>query len=176
MLIDTHCHLDFNRFDTDRDAVVARAQAAGVTRIVAPAIDLDNGRTVLQLADQYPGVYAAVGIHPNSPGWQDSWLGVVRDWAQQAKVVAIGEIGLDYYWDKTPKATQRRAFGLQLELAAALGLPVIVHNREASADVIAMLAESPLNGRPQPGVLHSFSGDWDTAVAALDMGFYLGFT
>ncbi|MFQ5435903.1 MAG: TatD family hydrolase [Anaerolineae bacterium] len=91
-------------------------------------------------------------------------------------MVAIGEIGLDYYWDKTPKATQRRAFGLQLELAAALGLPVIVHNREASADVIAMLAESPLNGRPQPGVLHSFSGDWGTAVAALDMGFYLGFT
>jgi len=176
MLVDTHCHLDFERFDDDRAAVVARAQTAGVGRIIVPALDLGNGRAVLQLADQFDLVYAAVGIHPNSPGWQDNWIGAARDLAQHAKVVAIGEIGLDYYWDKVPKPAQQRAFGLQLELAAELNLPVIVHNREASADVIAMLAESPLHGRPHPGVLHSFSADWQTAVAALDMGFYLGFT
>lgn len=177
MLVDTHCHLDFDRFDEDREAVVARAVASGVTRIIVPAIDLQNGRTVLALADQYEGVYAAVGVHPNSSaGWQDSWLGTLRDLAQHSKVVAIGEIGLDYHWDRSPKPVQHRAFATQLELAAELGLPVIVHNRESSADVIRLLAESSLAGQEAAGVLHSFSADWQTARAALDMGFYLGFT
>ena len=177
MLIDTHCHLDFERFDDDRGEVVQRATDAGVTRIIIPALDLNNCRTVLQLADQYENVYAAIGIHPNSSaGWQDSWIGVLRDLAQHDKVVAIGEIGLDYYWDKSPKSVQHHAFGLQLELAAELDLPVIVHNRESNADVIRLLATSSLNGREHPGVLHSFAADWETAVSALHMGFYLGFT
>jgi TatD DNase family protein len=177
MLIDTHCHLDFERFNADRDLVVQHAADAGVTRIVVPAIDLQNGRTVLQLADQYPGVYAAIGVHPNSTaGWQDNWLGVLRDWAQHHKVVAIGEIGLDYYWDDAPQDVQHRALALQLELAAELRLPVIIHNRESSADLLRLLGASPLAGQENAGVLHSFSADWETAVAALDMGFYLGFT
>ncbi len=177
MFIDTHCHLDFDRFDADRDLVVQRAVDAGVTRIIVPAVDLQNGRTVLQLADQYPGVYAAVGIHPNSTAeWQDDWLSVLRDWARHHKVVAIGEIGLDYYWDDSPAAVQHRVLTLQLELAAELRLPVIIHNREASADVLRLLDASPLAGQENAGVLHSFSADWETAVAALDMGFYLGFT
>ena len=177
MLIDTHCHLDFERFDNDRDQVVQRAIDAGVTRIIIPALDLNNCRTVLQLADKYEGVYAAIGIHPNSSaGWQDNWIGVLRDLARHDKVVAIGEIGLDYYWDKSPKQVQHRAFGLQLELAAELDLPVIVHNRESDADVISLIAASPMNGRENPGVLHSFAADWETAVSALNMGFYLGFT
>jgi len=177
MLLDTHCHLDFERFDDDRDAVVARAAAAGVTRIIIPALDLQNCRTVLQLADQYEGVYTAVGIHPNSSAaWQDDWVGILRDLARHEKVVAVGEIGLDYHWDDSPKEVQHRALALQLELAAELELPVIIHNRESSADVIRLLRESPLAGRENAGVLHSFSADWGTAVAALDMGFYLGFT
>jgi TatD DNase family protein len=177
LLIDTHCHLDFERFDEDRDAVVQRAAAAGVRQIVVPALDLDNCRTVLTLAEKYEGVFAAVGIHPNSSaGWRDSWVGVLRDLAQHPKVVAIGEIGLDYYWDKSPKTVQHRALGMQLELAAELNLPVIIHNRESSADVIRLLSESPLVGRGIPGVLHSFAGDWETAVSALDLGYYLGFT
>ena len=177
MLIDTHCHLDFDRFDKDRDEVVQRAADAGVTQIVVPALDLDNCRTVLALTEKYEGVFAAVGIHPNSSAdWQDSWVGALRDLAQHPKVVAIGEIGLDYYWDKSPKAVQHRALGRQLELAAELDLPVIIHNRESSADVIQLLSESPLVGRENPGVLHSFSGDWETAVSALDLGYYLGFT
>lgn len=177
LLIDTHCHLDFEWFNEDRDEVVARAVAAGVTQIVVPAIDLTNCRTVLSLAERYEGVFAAVGIHPNSSaGWQDSWIGVLRDLAQHPKVVAIGEIGLDYYWDKSPKAMQQRALGLQLELAAELDLPVIIHNRESSADVIQLLTESPLAGRENPGVLHSFSAEWETAVSALNLGYYLGFT
>ncbi|MCA9896749.1 MAG: TatD family hydrolase [Ardenticatenaceae bacterium] len=177
MLIDTHCHLDFERFDEDRDAVVQRAIAAGVRQIIVPALDLGNCRTVLALTEKYAGVFAAVGVHPNSSaGWQDSWIGVLRDLAQHPKVVAIGEIGLDYYWDKSPKEVQQRALGLQLELAAELNLPVIIHNRESDADVVQMLAEAPLVGRENPGVLHSFAAGWDTAVSALNLGYYLGFT
>lgn len=177
MLIDTHCHLDFERFDDDRDAVVQRALDAGVRQIIVPALDLDNCRTVLALTEKYDAVFAAVGVHPNSSaGWQDGWIGVLRDLARHPKVVAIGEIGLDYYWDKSPKEVQQRALGLQLELAAELNLPVIVHNRESDADVVQMLAESPLVGRENPGVLHSFAAGWDTAVSALNLGYYLGFT
>lgn len=154
-----------------------RAAEAGVGRLIVPAIDLDNTRAVLALAEQFEGIYAAVGVHPNSAaGWQDDWLDELRDFARHRKVVAIGEIGLDYYWDKTPADMQRRAFFLQLVLAAELALPVIIHNREASTDVIEQLAASPLNGSERPGVLHSFSGDWAMAEAALEMGFYLGFT
>ncbi|MCA9957088.1 MAG: TatD family hydrolase, partial [Anaerolineales bacterium] len=177
MLIDTHCHLDFERFDEDRDAIVQRAAEAGVTQIIVPALDLDNCRTVLALTEKYEGVFAAVGIHPNSSAeWQDSWIGVLRDLAQHPKVVAIGEIGLDYYWDDAPHDVQHEALAQQLELAAELNLPVIIHNRDSSADVIRLLAASPLAGRENPGVLHSFSGDWAMAQAALEMGFYLGFT
>ena len=176
-LFDTHCHLDAHSFTEDIEAVVERAAAADVTRMVVPGLDLDNAAAVLALAERFPGVYAAVGVHPNSAaGWRDEWIDRLRESARHPKVVAIGEIGLDYYWDKTPSETQRTALAQQLELAAELSLPVIIHNREASVDVIDMLAASPLNGRERPGVLHSFSGDWATAEAALAMGFYLGFT
>lgn len=177
MLIDTHCHLDFDRFDEDRDAVVARALAAGVTRIIVPAVDRDNCEAVLALAEQYEGVFAAVGVHPNSTaGWQDDWLDRLRELAGHDKVVAIGEIGLDYYWDKSPPAVQQQAFEAQMALAAELGLPVIVHNRDAGADVLRLMADSPPAGRARGGVLHSFSADWQTAEAALALGLYLGFT
>ena len=148
-----------------------------MTQIVVPAIDLANCRTVLALAERYEGVFAAVGVHPNSTaGWQDGWIGILRDLAQHPKVVAIGEVGLDYHWNKSPKEVQHRALGLQLELAAELNLPVIIHNRESSADVIRLLSESSLVGCENPGVLHSFSADWETAVSALNLGCYLGFT
>lgn len=176
-MIDSHCHLDFERFDADRAAVIERALAAGVEQIVVPAVNLENCTAVLKLAEQYAGVWAAVGVHPNSTAaWQADWIDSMRDFAQHKKVVAIGEIGLDYYWDKAPHDVQQRAFAAQLELAAEMDLPVIIHNRESSDDVIKLLAASSLNGQEQPGVLHSFSADWATAVAALDMGFYLGFT
>ena len=177
MLIDTHCHLDFEWFDKDREAVVARALEAGVTRIIVPAIDLESCTAVLQLTEQYKGTYAAMGVHPNSSaGWQDDWIDNLRDLAQHEKVVAIGEIGLDYYRDRAPQAVQQRALCLQLELAADLGLPVILHNRESDNDMIRLLTESPLISKKQPGVLHSFSADWATGQVALDMGYYLGFT
>ncbi|MCB8943674.1 MAG: TatD family hydrolase [Ardenticatenaceae bacterium] len=177
MLIDTHCHLDFEWFDEDRAAMIARAVAAGVTRMIVPAIDLAGCTAVLRLGELYDEVYTAVGIHPNATAdWQDSWLDSLRQWAQPEKVVAIGEIGLDYYRDRSPKDVQHHALRLQLELAAELNLPVILHNRESNEDIIRLLRESPLAGRERPGVLHSFAADWATAQAALDMGFYLGFT
>jgi len=177
MLIDTHCHLDFDRFDEDRDQVVARAADSDVRRIIVPALDLNNCSAVLKWAEEFANIFAAVGVHPNSSAeWQDSWLDIVREFAGNEKVVAIGEIGLDYYWDRAPKIVQHRALSMQLALAAELKLPVIIHNREASEDILRLLAESPLNGHDNPGVLHSFSADWPTARSALDMGFYLGFT
>jgi TatD DNase family protein len=177
MLIDTHCHLDFDRFDADRDEVIRRALEAGVARMIVPAIDLENCTAVLRLTEQYESLFAAVGVHPNSTAvLPPNWLETVKAFARRDKVVAIGEIGLDYYWDDAPKEAQHEALRRQLALAAELELPVIIHNREASADVIRLLAESPLAGTERPGVLHSFSADWATAQAALDMGFYLGFT
>ena len=177
MIVDTHCHLDLDRFDVDRTAVIQRAAEAGVKQIIVPALDLPSWQAVLALADSFTAVYAAIGIHPNSSAtWEDSWIEKLREFAQHPKVVAIGEIGLDYYWDKAPKAVQQRAFSKQLQLAAELDLPVIVHNRESDADVVQLLKESPLNGRERPGVLHSFSTEWPIAQEVLAMGFYLGFT
>lgn len=176
-LVDTHCHLDFESFHDDVAEVVERAAAAGVTRIIVPSLDLDNAAAVLALAGRFPGVYAAVGVHPNSAaGWQDDWIERLRELARHPKVVAIGEVGLDYYWDKTPAKTQHRALAAQLELAAELHLPVIIHNRNASADTLHLLSTSLLIDSARPGVLHSFSGDWAAAEAALEMGFCLGFT
>lgn len=176
-LVDTHCHLDFESLAEDIDGVVSRAAEAGVERIIVPALDLTNVQAVLGLAERYTGVFAAVGVHPNSAAdWRDAWIDDLRALARHEKVVAIGEIGLDTYWDKTPADIQHQAFALQLELAAELDLPVIIHNRDAAADVLRLLTASSLSGAARPGVLHSFSADWDTAEAALALGFYLGFT
>jgi TatD DNase family protein len=148
-----------------------------VERIIVPALDLENCPQVLALADHYPQLFAAVGVHPNSTAlWESAWLDSVRHFAQHDKVVAIGEIGLDYHWDDSPKAVQQKALAAQLELAADLELPVIIHNRGSSEDVLRLLAESPLAGRERPGVLHSFSADSAVAQEALQMGFYIGIT
>jgi TatD DNase family protein len=180
-VIDTHCHLNFDGFDADRAEAVARAAALGVTRIITPAIDLTTCQQVLDLALAYPGIYAAVGVHPNSTvSWSPEHVAAVETYSRAPKVVAIGEIGLDYHWDTSPHAAQWHAFEQQLALAATLGLPVIVHNRKADADIIRILETwtSGLHGhlRDRPGVLHSFSGDEATAERALSAGFYLGFT
>ncbi len=180
-LIDTHCHLNFHSYKDDLDAVVARAADIGVTRVINPGIDTATSREAIRLAAQFPGIYAAVGVHPNSTAEFDgTMLDAIESLAGQPKVVAIGEIGLDYHWDKSPKEKQIAAFEAQLALAARLGLPVIIHNREASDDVIAILEawanELPSTLRERPGVLHSFSAPPETAQRALAIGFYLGFT
>jgi TatD DNase family protein len=134
-LIDTHCHLDLRQFDADRDAVIARAGEEGVGLIVNPAIDLDSSHRVLALAERYPNVYAAVGVHPNDcAGFDDAVAAKLRDLARHPKVVAIGEIGLDYYWNKVAVDQQRRALVAQLAIAAEMSLPVILHSRSANGD------------------------------------------
>jgi TatD DNase family protein len=181
MLIDTHCHLDLDAYDEDRAAVIERAAAQGVTRIINPATTIESGAAILSLAEAYPGLYAAVGIHPNdSSAYRPADLQAIEAQARHSKVVAIGEIGLDYYRDWSPPAQQHAAFEGQLTLAARLGLPVIIHNREASEDVLAILAAwvrtLPEALRERSGVMHSFSAPRATAESALALGFYLGFT
>jgi TatD DNase family protein len=177
MLVDTHCHLDFQSFDEDRDAVVERAAQAMVGTIIVPSVDLESVQAVLEVAETYSGAYAAVGVHPNfCAGWRPEWLEAIRRRAGHPKVVAVGEIGLDYYRDRAPARTQRRALEAQLDLALELELPVILHNREADHDLLEILSGAALSRRSGPGVLHSFSSGWDTARRALDLGYYLGFT
>ncbi|MCB0044612.1 MAG: TatD family hydrolase [Caldilineaceae bacterium] len=181
--VDTHCHLDLEQFDTDRRAVVARAMEAGVDLVVNPGIDIAHSEAAIALAEEFPAVYAAVGVHPTSSGEFDATtVARLRDLAAHPKVVAIGEIGLDYYWENVPPAQQARAFQAQLELAADLGLPVIIHDRDAHDDVAATLetwvasdayAQSPLARRAYAGVLHAFSGDLKLARRAYEWGFVL---
>ncbi len=184
MLVDTHCHLDFESFDDDREAVLARAQEAGVLRMINPGIDLASSQAALRLAERYPSVYAAVGVHPNdAAGWDDASLEELRALAGRDKVLAIGEIGLDYYRDTTPRDLQKRIFKEQLDLAAEMGLPVIIHNREATDDLLEILEDwhkklenSSLALSARPGVLHSYSGDATQARRAISLGFRIGFT
>lgn len=183
-LSDTHCHLDFERFEEDRDQVVDRARDAGITRILNPGIDLVSSQAAIKLADKYAEVYVAVGIHPNSANTFDqSTLPRLREMASHPKVVAIGEIGLDYYRDRAPRELQQRIFRLQLELAAELGLPVVTHNRQATADVLKILkewqAQLVLSGSVlanRPGVLHSYSDNEENGFKAIAVNFYIGIT
>jgi TatD DNase family protein len=183
-LIDTHCHLDFDAFDADRSETIRRAQEAGVNIILNPSIDAANSAIVAAQAQTQPALFAAVGVHPNdSRTWNAGTAEQLRRLAAQPKVVAIGEIGLDYYWERAAHEVQKKALQAQLELAAEMELPVIVHNRESNEDLLAILLEwqaglqaagSPLEQRP--GVLHSFSGDRAMAEKALAAGYFLGFT
>jgi TatD DNase family protein len=178
-LIDTHAHLDFSKFNGDRPAVVERARAAGVTTIVNVGTDLVSSRRAVALAEEYQDVYAAVGVHPHGAKKLDgATLGALRELAQRPKVVAVGEIGLDYYRNLSPRDAQRRAFQAQLAWAAKLGKPVIIHDRDAHDEVLNVLTKwaaglehSTLTGRL--GVLHTFSGDLEMAQRAIDLGFYI---
>jgi TatD DNase family protein len=173
MFVDTHCHLDFHQFDSDRDDVLLRAAEAGVTLIVNPAVDLANSRRVVELAERTAGVYAQVGIHPNdSGGFDQSALAELRELAAHRKVVAIGEIGLDYYWERVPHDQQQAAFQAQLELAAEMDLPAVIHCRDAHADMRDILrkwvpsAQKRRGDHAILGVLHAYSGDLDMAREA----------
>ena len=195
MLTDTHCHLDYNKFDEDREAVIQRALEASIERIMIPALDFESSLAAIKLAKSHPNIFAAVGFHPTDlDKWDESSIENLRHLATSAdKVLAIGEIGLDYYWVKETdkQAAQRNILKQQLKLAQAVNKPVIIHMREendawfgqASIDLLNILSEwhqelsatnHPL--KEKPGVLHSFNGNLETAQKALALNFYLGVT
>lgn len=182
MLIDTHCHIASRQFDNDRDAVLQRARDAGVQRIIAPATDLDDCAKLTAICDQHADVFMAAGIHPCDAHTVhcDDWIAKLREFGSHAKVVAIGEIGLDYFhappdsFDaESWKAHQASVLRAQLELAAELGLNVILHNRESWDDLIAIV--TPFSGRLR-AVFHCYTGTAEQARPLIDAGHLVSFT
>jgi len=176
-IVDSHCHLDDHKFDEDRDSVIERALAAGVETMLA--IGTGEGppdlEAAIRLADQYEPVFATVGIHPeHAPKATDDDFAHVRDLLQHPKVVAVGEIGLDYYWQPVHRDEQHRALIRQLEIARDARKPVSIHSRDAWDDTFALL-EQHWNGHELPCVLHCFGGRPEIAQRALDCGYYLSF-
>lgn len=175
-LIDTHAHLDDDRFAEDRPAVVERARAAGVVQVITVATTAATSRVSVDLAATFPTVWATVGIQPNhvaeaAPG---DWDEVVR-LAAAPRVVALGETGLDRYWDYAPFPLQEDYFARHLELSRRTGLPVVIHCRDAEADVVRMLRDDFDRHGPVRGVMHSFTGSAEAARACLAMGLFLSF-
>ena len=172
MIFDTHAHYDDRKFDPDRDAVLASLPESGVGLVVDPGCDGASSRAAAALAARYEHVYAAVGWHPEEwESWDEQSLDLLRALAGEKKTVAIGEIGLDYYWDKDHKELQKVMFERQINLALQRDLPVIVHDREAHEDCLSMV-----DGYPSlRGVFHCFSGSPEMAAELLRRGWYLGF-
>lgn len=173
MFFDTHAHYDDEKFDGDRETVLSKMADAGVELIVDPASDLASAEKARDIARAYDFVYFAAGVHPHeaqdaAPGYLDALRGLCAD----PKCVAVGEIGLDYHYDFSPRDVQRRVFAQQLELSKELDMPVIIHEREAVQDNLDILKAHP----GVRGVIHCYSGSWETAKVLLDRGFYLGFT
>lgn len=171
MLIDSHAHLDDRRYDDDREEMLVRARERGVTHIVNVGYDLESSRRSVQLAEKHEFVYAAVGIHPNDAyKAPDDVIEILRDMATHPKILAIGEIGLDYYRNFSSKSIQKEMFTKQIELAIELNMPIIVHDREAHGDTMDILRR--YKGKVE-GVLHCFSGSWEMAAECIDLGFYI---
>ena len=194
MLTDTHCHLDYDKFDPDRNAVLARARESGLIRILVPGLDQASSKEAMRLAEMSPIVYAAVGFHPSDlEKFSEEAFDQVKELAKHPKVVAIGEIGLDYYWvkDEEQRSFQREALKRQLAFAKSVNKPVVIHMREendvwfgqASVDLLEILTEWYTKLHEQnhllaekPGVLHSFNGNLETAQKAIALNFYIGVT
>jgi TatD DNase family protein len=182
ILADTHCHLNFEIFREDLEAVLDRASRQGVCPILIPAIDLKTSERALQICDQYPNLFAAVGVHPGEAGgWTAQTQRALESFLAHPKVVAIGEIGLDYYHMHHPIELQKEVFKAQLQLAMDHDLPVIIHSRSAASDVWALLSswyENLITQRKsiaqRPGVFHSYDGKIDLAKEAVEKKFFIG--
>ncbi|MEQ8210721.1 MAG: TatD family hydrolase [Lacipirellulaceae bacterium] len=175
MLFDTHTHLNQEEFDANRDEVVARAREVGVTQMIAVGVSVETSQRCIELAGQYPEVYAAVGIQPNyvAEAAEDDWA-KIEQLATQPGVVAIGETGLDRYWDDSPFDLQQDYFDRHMRLAEKLDLPFIVHMRECDEDILAMLREAHKRG-PLRGIMHSFTGSTEMAAECVAMGMHISF-
>ena len=173
MLIDTHCHLDFPQFNSDREDVIRRCRENGVGIIVNIGSSITGSRRSVELAGKYDLIYATVGIHPHeADDFNDNVLSIIRDLAGQPKVVAIGEIGLDYYKNYSSRDNQKRMFVALVRLSKELSLPLVIHNRQADDEVSKVLKDE----LPLKGVVHCFSGDENFLTECLGMGFYISFT
>lgn len=171
-LIDTHCHLDVEEFDADREAVIARTHAAGVSRMVVPAVDAAHWPGLLDLCQRVPGLYPALGMHPvYLRQHRPEHLKLLAERLAAQRPLAVGEIGLDFFVSDTDRDAQRELFGAQLDIAAAAGLPVLLHVRKAHDDVLQQLRRHPVKG----GIVHAFNGSEQQAHKYLDLGFKLGF-
>ena len=173
MLFDTHAHYYAEQFDPDRDGVLSALPAANVGLVLCPGCDLESSRQSIALAEQYPFLYAAAGVHPEDAlGLPDDWLEQVEAMTHHPKVKAVGEIGLDYYWQEVPRDLQKEVFRAQLALAQRLDMPVIVHDREAHGDSLAIVKEFP----GVRGVFHCYSGSVEDAKTLIKLGWHLSFT
>jgi len=171
-MIDTHCHLEMPQFNPDRDAVIARAKEAGFEALITVGSDLEGTVKGMELAGRYDFIYSSIGIHPHdAKNFSDEIYNDLLKWSNETKVVAIGETGLDYHYDHSPREVQREVFRRHLLLARETDLPVIIHSREAKEDTLAILEESGVNR----GVLHCFSGDMEMAQRAMSMGLHISF-
>jgi TatD DNase family protein len=170
MLVDSHCHLDFPELAAELDEVVARARRAGVGRMVTISTRLDQFDGVRSIAERYPDVYCSVGVHPHEAG--EDWgydPATLTALTRHPKVVGIGETGLDYYYEHSPREAQQRSFRAHIAAARATGLPLIVHTRDAEADTLAILAEERARG-PFQGLIHCFSGTSELSEKSVDLG------
>ncbi len=178
-ITDTHCHLDEDRFDIDRQTVIERALTANVRRMISVGTDIESDKKTIALAEQYPQIYAAIGIHPNeSFTATEVDFNRLQELVKHPKVVAIGETGLDFYRDYSPREAQINNFVRHLELARQTGLPVVVHTRQSVPETLEILknwVKQSGASKDSPGVIHCFSGDWQTARQFLNLGFYLSF-
>jgi TatD DNase family protein len=172
-LYDTHAHLDDEMFDGERELIIEKIKNSGVGLINNIGADIDSSLSSIALADRYDFIRAVVGVHPsNTFDMTMSDIDTLREMAKHKKVVAIGEIGLDYHYDNTDPETQKKWFRIQLALAKELGKPVVIHDRDSKGECIKILKEEGINN----GVIHCFSGSSETAKEIIDMGFYISFT
>ncbi|MBU0475743.1 MAG: YchF/TatD family DNA exonuclease [Bacteroidetes bacterium] len=175
MFIDTHTHLFFKNFDEDRYEVIKNALAAGVKYMIVPGTDIETSRQAIELADKYESVYAAVGVHPHdTKDWDDNLIDELRKLAKHKKVVAIGEIGLDYFYDFSPKDIQQKAFDKQIQLALELNLPIVIHNRDSNDDIMEFARK--YKDTPLKAQYHCFAGTVENARELVEMGHFISFT
>ncbi|WP_188207375.1 TatD family hydrolase [Alkalibacillus aidingensis] len=172
MLFDTHVHLNADQFMEDRDEVIERAKEAGVTHMVVVGFDRKTIPLAIEIAEQYDFIYAAIGWHPvDAVDMKEEDLGWIEELSAHPKVVAIGEMGLDYHWDKSPKDVQKQVFREQIALAKKVNMPIIIHNREATEDIVQILKEE--NAQEIGGIMHCYNDVVEYARECLDMNFYI---
>jgi len=176
MLVDSHCHLDFPEFAPELDAVVARARAAGIGRMVTISTRVKQLPQVLAIAERFPDVFCSVGTHPHNAHEElDIDAKALVALTRHPKIVALGEAGLDYHYDKSPRDAQAQGFRQHIAAARETGLPLVIHAREADADMARILTEETKQGA-FPAVLHCFTAGRDLAMTAMELGLYIGFT